>query len=72
MIREGDPIFPTITVPVAIPKRVGNGGWIRACAEPRAIVIGEGGRWRALDLNGARIELEPLLEQVAGLSDVVG
>ena len=51
---------------------MGKGGWIRACAEPRAIVIGEGGRWRALDLNGARIELEPLLEQVAGLSDVVG
>ena len=45
--------------------------WVQACAEPRALVIGEQGRWRALDPEGAETALAPLLEEVGGLADIV-
>jgi hypothetical protein len=44
---------------------------MRACAEPRAIVVDEGTGWRAFDLDGAELPLAPLLEAVAGLAEHV-
>ncbi len=48
-----------------------GGFGVSAFAAPRALVIEEGGRWRALDLEGGEIPVEPLLEQVPGLTETV-
>lgn len=44
---------------------------IHAYADPRAIVVGQGGRWWALGVDGMEIALKPLLREVAGLANAV-
>ena len=54
-----------------VPSQGCDGMSILASAVPRAIIIEEGGHWRAIDLDGAEIALEPLLEHVVGLAEAV-
>jgi len=52
-------------------RETGDGAWVGATAEPRALVVVEGGRPRALDALGAEVALEPFLRDVPGLAEVL-
>ena len=67
---EGVVLIPVQHVRI-VPSQGCDGMSFLASAVPRAIVIEEGGQWRAIDLDGAEIALEPLLEQVAGLTEAI-
>jgi hypothetical protein len=53
------------------PSRGCCGPSIQAFAEPRAIVVGERGCWRAFDPDGEELALEVLLEEVSGLAEAI-
>ncbi len=44
---------------------------IMAHASPQAILVGERGSWWALGMDGRRAAIEPLLEEVEGLAEIL-
>ena len=52
-------------------SREGSGSSLFAFAKPWSIVTEERGQWRAMDMDGSEMALEPLTKDVEGLASLV-